>query len=417
VPSIDPRLTSAMSFGPFGSPSQVQDNSLYGQSASQDQSTNTANMQQREISSDGYESVMKLGQQPTNFAASNAQSSQTLPPELELQLMQQQLQQMVQEQQQQQQQQKHQQQHQQPQSQEMQHGQRSQLDGEKLQTLSNGMPVDDSIQNVGYGPASLLNTDSATSSLSNAGPATASSEESAGTLHGSSALPAGGALPAVDSLSSKLSPFPVDGLPQAPTPVLSPFPLSGPPLAPTPVQHCAPQCFYKCEDVRCDEVCEPTCKPAKCETRCKNVDLSGCSEDCSTPQCRIDCPLRQCASASCPHCKTKCGKPSCILRCPKEQPCNTVCEQPACTWKCHAPEHCPKPACQMFCQHPPNCMASTYLAMPPLQLGEVRVQRFTVSPEEAAELLQLQRVQGSQELSEGQQAAFYNGTRIESTLS
>jgi len=87
---------------------------------------------------------------------------------------------------------------------------------------------------------------------------------------------------------------------------------------------CIPQCFYQCEDVRCDEVCEPICKPATCETRCQSVDLSSCTEDCSHPQCRIDCPYRQCPSAQCPFCQTKCGQPRCVLICPEQQPCNTV---------------------------------------------------------------------------------------------
>jgi len=149
---------------------------------------------------------------------------------------------------------------------------------------------------------------------------------------------------------------------------------------------CIPQCFYQCEDVRCDEVCEPICKPATCETRCQSVDLSSCTEDCSHPQCRIDCPYRQCPSAQCPFCQTKCGQPRCVLKCPEQQPCNTVCEQPACTWKCRAPQACPKPKCQMFCQHPPGCMETSYQSLPPLQTGEVRVQSFIVSPEQAANM-------------------------------
>jgi len=162
---------------------------------------------------------------------------------------------------------------------------------------------------------------------------------------------------------------------------------------PTPAGHCSPQCFYKCQDVRCDEVCEPVCKAATCETRCSRVDLSKCTEDCTKPHCRIDCPRRQCASASCPFCKTKCGKPQCLLRCPKEQPCHTVCEHPVCTWKCRAPDRCPRPKCQMICESPPRCMSSTFKALPGLAFGEVRVQRFQVSPEEAEDVMRNEYVE------------------------
>jgi len=93
---------------------------------------------------------------------------------------------------------------------------------------------------------------------------------------------------------------PSDGFPEVHQ-VAQPVDMKPLPVAPKPTTHCAPQCFYRCEDVRCDEVCTPVCKPATCETRCRHVDLASCKEDCSTPQCRIDCPMRQCSSASCPH--------------------------------------------------------------------------------------------------------------------
>merc|ERR1712194_176663 len=106
---------------------------------------------------------------------------------------------------------------------------------------------------------------------------------------------------------------------------------------------CTPQCSWKCEDVYCDQVCQPICESPICETRCSQLDLSQCHMQCDKPQCHVSCPERSCPMGGCPACTTVCNEPTCILQCPATQQCRNVCEVPKCMWNCTPPEDCPAP--------------------------------------------------------------------------
>eukprot|EP00927_Polykrikos_kofoidii_P050108 TRINITY_DN44045_c0_g1_i1.p1 TRINITY_DN44045_c0_g1~~TRINITY_DN44045_c0_g1_i1.p1 ORF type:complete len:350 (+),score=63.21 TRINITY_DN44045_c0_g1_i1:95-1051(+) len=155
-----------------------------------------------------------------------------------------------------------------------------------------------------------------------------------------------------------------------------------------PHASCTPQCMWKCDSPRCDEVCEPECEQPLCETRCDTPDLNGCKIQCDEPHCSVLCPERQCASSNCPSCTAQCSEPTCNLQCPAALSCRNVCEQPKCKWKCKAPTDCPAPTCGMVCEHPTNCMGSTFQQIPPLRPGETSVHAF-VAPATQTEIASL----------------------------
>eukprot|EP00929_Paragymnodinium_shiwhaense_P073858 TRINITY_DN37742_c0_g1_i1.p1 TRINITY_DN37742_c0_g1~~TRINITY_DN37742_c0_g1_i1.p1 ORF type:complete len:268 (-),score=32.30 TRINITY_DN37742_c0_g1_i1:101-904(-) len=125
-------------------------------------------------------------------------------------------------------------------------------------------------------------------------------------------------------------------------------------------------------------VCEPTCLAPRCETRCKAMDMSSCERNCDKPQCALVCPGRECATKACPKCKAACSAPVCRVACPQLQPCRTVCEEPACSWKCRAPQSCPKPVCQLVCVAPKDCPEATtvHKKLPAKDDDEVVMQAF-----------------------------------------
>lgn len=151
------------------------------------------------------------------------------------------------------------------------------------------------------------------------------------------------------------------------------------PKGPVELGHCHPQCMWKCESPKCDEICKPKCKPPKCETRCFSASVKGCAMECNQPHCAVMCPERMCPSkeSPCTACQTTCSEPVCKLKCPHRQACKNVCEQPDCQWSCKAPLRCPPPKCKMWCETPKSCKGSTHAKLPPLKLGETVVKDFS----------------------------------------
>lgn len=160
------------------------------------------------------------------------------------------------------------------------------------------------------------------------------------------------------------------------------------------VGHCNPQCMWKCDSPKCDEICKPICKPPKCETRCSGVSLKGCAMDCSQPHCAVLCPERMCAGKpnECKSCTTTCSEAMCKLRCSRRQPCQNVCEHPQCEWKCSAPVKCPPPKCKMWCETPKKCQGqgSTHKKLPQLKIGESAVKAFSANYQPAGSRQMLQ---------------------------
>mmetsp|Transcript_30363 Transcript_30363/g.69880 ORF Transcript_30363/g.69880 Transcript_30363/m.69880 type:complete len:318 (-) Transcript_30363:169-1122(-) len=116
-----------------------------------------------------------------------------------------------------------------------------------------------------------------------------------------------------------------------------------PPYSLAPKKKCHPKCTWDC-GTPCQETCQAFCEAPKCETRCKEVDMSKCKRRCLTePQCTIICPP-QCEHGDCPECQTVCNKPDCPLDCGPSQ-CENVCADPVCTWKCQ-----PDPKCEAHCK-------------------------------------------------------------------
>eukprot|EP00747_Dinoflagellata_sp_TGD_P142185 gnl/TRDRNA2_/TRDRNA2_176210_c0_seq3.p1 gnl/TRDRNA2_/TRDRNA2_176210_c0~~gnl/TRDRNA2_/TRDRNA2_176210_c0_seq3.p1 ORF type:complete len:289 (+),score=44.91 gnl/TRDRNA2_/TRDRNA2_176210_c0_seq3:114-980(+) len=158
-------------------------------------------------------------------------------------------------------------------------------------------------------------------------------------------------------------------VPPAPAPAApAPAPASGP---------CVPQCKWKCESPKCDQVCTPECQQPRCQTRCAKRDTSRCTEKCDEPLCMVVCPERFCSGRNCPACTTKCAQPQCRLECKEPQPCTNVCEQPLCSWNCKEPDHCPAPKCSLICDPPKACNATTFSAeLPKLEDGDIVVGSF-----------------------------------------
>jgi len=116
-----------------------------------------------------------------------------------------------------------------------------------------------------------------------------------------------------------------------------------PPYPAVPKKKCHPKCTWDC-GTPCQETCQAFCEAPKCETRCKEVDMSKCKRRCNTePQCSIICPP-QCEHGECPECQTVCNKPDCPLDCGPSQ-CENVCADPVCTWRCQ-----PDPKCEAHCK-------------------------------------------------------------------
>mmetsp|Transcript_9664 Transcript_9664/g.21552 ORF Transcript_9664/g.21552 Transcript_9664/m.21552 type:complete len:830 (-) Transcript_9664:123-2612(-) len=143
-----------------------------------------------------------------------------------------------------------------------------------------------------------------------------------------------------------------------------------------PQSTCTPQCTWKCDTPKCDEVCEPRCEQPRCETRCSSWNLDQCVMECDRPTCTVFCPRRACALQNCPTCTSECSEPTCKLQCPQSQPCRNVCAVPKCDWNCRAPTDCPQPNCAMVCEQPTGCMGSVHEDLPPLSYGETSVQSF-----------------------------------------
>lgn len=124
---------------------------------------------------------------------------------------------------------------------------------------------------------------------------------------------------------------------------------------------CKPKCTWQCSQPVCDQVCEPDCEAPRCRMRCPRPDVEGCAVTCDEPTCWTECPPgnNTCAGENCPECTNKCKEKDCKMHCDKSLDCVHECEHPKCTWRCRAPEACPKPECKMVCQaatHPcPSC--------------------------------------------------------------
>mmetsp|Transcript_89319 Transcript_89319/g.163751 ORF Transcript_89319/g.163751 Transcript_89319/m.163751 type:complete len:366 (-) Transcript_89319:49-1146(-) len=161
--------------------------------------------------------------------------------------------------------------------------------------------------------------------------------------------------------------------------------------------HCHPQCMWKCDSPKCDEICKPICKPPRCETRCSGISLKGCAMDCNQPHCAVLCPERMCAAKSgqCNACTTTCSDAMCKLRCSNRQPCKNVCEHPKCEWSCAAPVKCPPPKCRMWCETPKRCQGSTYKKLPQLKAGESAIKAFSAAHYKPAESKQMLQPMGS----------------------
>jgi len=120
-----------------------------------------------------------------------------------------------------------------------------------------------------------------------------------------------------------------------------------PPYQSAPKKRCHPKCVWDCGGDVCQNTCQPFCEAPRCETRCKEVDMSKCRRQCSDPMCSIICPP-QCEHGQCPECQTVCNKVDCPLDCGHAM-CENVCADPVCTWKCQPDPKC-EPHCKLRCE-------------------------------------------------------------------